>query len=83
MHHADWPHGRYYNLWNFFSVFVVPGIRQRNEVEGIQIAAMPTTANSASLKFRHLRLPGSAREPLRRLDWILPTSPTTGRGPEV
>ena len=29
-HHANQPHGRYYNLWNFFSVFVVPGGKQRS-----------------------------------------------------
>ncbi len=81
-HHAIQSHGRYYNLWNFFSVFVVPGKKQRNEVEGILIAAMPTTANSANPKFRHLRLPGSVRDTLRKLDWISSPSPTAG-SPEV
>jgi hypothetical protein len=40
------PRGRYYNLWNFFSFFVVEDPGQRDEIEGILIAAMPT-ANGA------------------------------------
>jgi len=44
--HAWNPRGRYYNLWNFFSFFVVEDPKQRDEIEGILIAAMPT-ANGA------------------------------------
>jgi len=47
--HAWDPKTRHYNLWNFFSFFVVEDADQRNEIEGILIAAMPT-ANSARPK---------------------------------
>jgi len=54
--------------------------RQRSDVEGILIAAMPTTANGANPKFAHLRLPAKARERLRRQDWIMPAN---GRASEL
>jgi hypothetical protein len=44
--HAWNPRTRHYNLWNFFSFFVVENPDHRDEIEGILIAAMPT-ANSA------------------------------------
>jgi hypothetical protein len=47
--HAWNPRARHYNLWNFFSFFVVEDRDQRDEIEGILIAAMPT-ANSARPK---------------------------------
>jgi hypothetical protein len=54
--HANQPGDRYYNFWNFFSVFAVAGKKHRDEVEGILIAAMPT-ANSASPVFPRILLP--------------------------
>jgi hypothetical protein len=47
--HAWNPKRRHYNLWNFFSFFVVEDSDQRNEIEGILISAMPT-ANSSRPK---------------------------------
>ncbi len=47
--HAWNPKRRHYNLWNFFSFFVIEDSDQRDEIEGILIAAMPT-ANSARPK---------------------------------
>jgi hypothetical protein len=47
--HAWNPKTRHYNLWNFFSFFVVEDPAHRDEIEGILIAAMPT-ANSARPK---------------------------------
>jgi hypothetical protein len=54
--HANQPLDRYYNFWNFFSVFTVRTAKYRTDVEGILIAAMPT-ANSSSPQFPRLKLP--------------------------
>ena len=54
-HHARKPQSRYYNFWNFFSAFIVPQAHI-HDVEGILIAAFPTE-NSATPRFRRLRLP--------------------------
>jgi hypothetical protein len=53
--HAIQPRDRYYNFWNFFSVFLVPK-SHIEEVEGILIAAFPTE-NAATPKFKRLSLP--------------------------
>ena len=42
-----WAHARqtndpYFHFWNFFSAFAIQSKTQRNEVEGILIASMPT-----------------------------------------
>ena len=63
--HANRPHDRYYNFWNFFSVFLVPASRHRDEVEGILIAGIPT-ANSAQPRFRKLELPAAIGRLLRK-----------------
>src|SRR5258708_7426253 len=63
--HANQPADRYYNFWNFFSVFAVPGKKHRDEVEGVLIAAMPT-ANSASPKFKRIPLPARIGTLLKR-----------------
>lgn len=55
--HANQPHDRYYNFWNFFAAFAVRGKKHRDEVEAILIAAMPTTANSSNPRFRRIKLP--------------------------
>jgi len=54
--HAVRPEARYYNFWNFFSAFVMLQATDRDEIEGILIAAMPT-ANSAEPKFPKQRFP--------------------------
>ena len=39
-----------YYFWNYVSAFAVPNSAKRDELEGILIAAMPTTANGAEPK---------------------------------
>jgi hypothetical protein len=63
--HANRPGDRYYQFWNFFSAFTVRQKRQRDEVEGILIAAMPT-ANSASPHLPRIELPARVGQLLRR-----------------
>jgi predicted GIY-YIG superfamily endonuclease len=53
--HANMSGDRYFNFWNFFSVFVVPR-KHMDEVEGILIASMPT-ANSAVPRIKQIKLP--------------------------
>lgn len=53
--HAWNPRSRHYNLWNYFSFFVVEDTTQMDEIEGILIAAMPT-ANSARPRLPRERL---------------------------
>jgi hypothetical protein len=55
-HHASYPGARYHNFWNFFCAFVVLEKSQRNEIEGILIASMPT-ANSAKPKIKKAKMP--------------------------
>lgn len=69
--HANQPHDRYYNFWNFFSAFTVPQKRHRDEVEGILIAAMPT-ANSSNPRFARLKLPARVGRLLRTQREIRP-----------
>jgi predicted GIY-YIG superfamily endonuclease len=54
--HAVMPDTRYFNFWNFFSVFVAEEKKHRDEIEAILIAAMPT-ANSAKPKLEKQNLP--------------------------
>lgn len=62
--HANKSTDRYFNFWNYFSVFVVPDSNYVDEVEGILIASIPT-ANSAVPKIRQIRLPGRIAKVLR------------------
>ena len=59
--HACSSDSRYYNFWNFFSAFVVENQEDRNAVEGILIAAMPT-ANSAKPRIKKESLPRPVRK---------------------
>jgi hypothetical protein len=54
--HSSRTNGRYYRFWNYFSAFVVPNAKHRDEIEGILIAANPT-ANNAAPKIKRIRLP--------------------------
>jgi hypothetical protein len=54
--HAKHPKDKLYNLWNFFSAFEVPLPTDRDEIEAVLIAAMPT-ANSASPKTPPIPIP--------------------------
>ena len=65
--HAIQATGRYFHFWNFFSAFTVPREKQRNELEGILIAAMPT-ANSAKPRIRKERMPKAVRNLLRKIN---------------
>ena len=72
--HANQPGDRYYNFWNFFSVFAVAGEKHWDEVEGILIAAMPT-ANSASPRFPRIELPARVGRLLKRRREIIEELP--------
>ncbi len=62
--HANLSSDRYYNFWNYFSVFVVPDKNHVDEVEGILIASMPT-ANSAVPRIKQIRIPARVAKILR------------------
>jgi hypothetical protein len=64
--HATNPRGRYFHFWNYFSAFVVPNAKHRDEVEGILIAAMPT-ANSATPKIHRIHLPKNVTALMKKL----------------
>ena len=64
--HAVRPEARYYNFWNFFSAFVVLEATDRDEIEGILIAAMPT-ANSSEPRFPKQRFPKEVVAMVRKL----------------
>jgi len=70
--HANRPKDKYYNFWNFFSAFVVPEQEHIGEVEGLLIAAMPLTANSANPRIKRIHLPNNVGKILRKLRRIEP-----------
>jgi hypothetical protein len=59
-HHAEKPDSRYYQFWNYFSVFVVEDAKNRDEIEGILIAAMPT-ANGSKPKMKKQKYPAQVK----------------------
>ena len=63
--HANQPNGKYYNFWNYFSVFAVDGAADRSRLEAILIAAMPT-ANGAKPRIKKAKLPQDIRKLLHR-----------------
>jgi len=64
--HAWNPRSRHYHLWNYFSFFVVEDTDQRDEIEGILIAAMPT-ANGARPGLPREQLPEDITKMLREI----------------
>lgn len=64
--HASSGGGRYNNFWNYFSAFVIPDPKMRNEVEGILIAAMPT-ANSAKPRLKRAKFPKVVSQMVRNI----------------
>jgi hypothetical protein len=64
--HAVKIRDRYYHFWNYFSAFVVPNAKHRDEVEGVLIASMPT-ANSATPKIKRIHLPKNVTELMRKM----------------
>jgi len=63
--HANQPNSKYYNFWNYFSVFAVEDAALRTQLEGVLIAAMPT-ANGAKPRIRKAKLPQDVRKLLHR-----------------
>jgi hypothetical protein len=61
--HASKSTDKYFNLWNYFSAFVVDR-EHIADVEGILIAAMPT-ANSAAPKIKQIAVPAKLRKKMR------------------
>jgi hypothetical protein len=64
--HATKTRDRYYHFWNYFSAFVVPTAKHRDEVEGVLIASMPT-ANSATPRIHKIALPREVRTLMRKM----------------
>ena len=64
--HATAPDSRYYNFWNFFSVFVIEDPQSRSEIEGLLIAAMPT-ANSMKPRLPREKFPDSVKKMVRKI----------------
>lgn len=54
--HANAARDKYFNFWNFFSAFEVKKSRDRDEIEAVLIAAMPT-ANSANPRIQAIPIP--------------------------
>jgi hypothetical protein len=63
--HANKSGDRYFNFWNFFSVFVCSKKKYLAELEGILIAAMPTR-NSARPKIHEIKIPKDVIVHLRK-----------------
>ena len=64
--HATKTRGRYYHFWNYFSAYIVPNGKHRDEIEGVLIASMPT-ANSASPKIKRIPLPRNVTQIMRKI----------------
>jgi hypothetical protein len=63
--HANSAGNKYYNFWNYFSVFAVEDVTIRGQIEGYLIAAMPT-ANGAKPRIRKALLPAYIRKFLHK-----------------
>lgn len=57
--HANGTRDKHYHFWNYFSAYLVPKQKSRDAIEAILIAAMPTSSNSSSPRFRRVHLPKS------------------------
>jgi hypothetical protein len=55
-----------YHFWNYFSAFVLPDAKHRDEVEAVLIAAMPT-ANNANPKIQKIPLPKNVTALMKKL----------------
>ena len=62
--HANKTTDRYFNFWNYFSVYSVPDPAHIDEIEGILISTM-ITANNASPKIAEIKLPSEISKILR------------------
>lgn len=67
--HAKKPKDKLYHLWNFFSAFEVPNSSDRDEIEAILIAAMPTV-NSANPKILPISIPTKVTRALAKRNEI-------------
>jgi hypothetical protein len=64
--HATNPTRKRYKFWNLFTAFAVPDEYERQELEAVLIAAMPT-ANSAKPKLNKIKTPPEVRKLMRQM----------------
>jgi hypothetical protein len=64
--HATMTRDRYYHFWNYFSAFVVPNAKHRDEVEGVLIASMPT-ANGAIPRIKRIPIPKNVNQLMHKM----------------
>ena len=62
------PNDRYYNFWDHFSAFAIPDPAIRAQIEGILIAAMPTT-NGAKPRIRREKMPLDIQKQIQKLKY--------------
>lgn len=67
--HAKKPKDKLYHMWNFFSAFEVPKTTDRDEIEAVLIAAMPTV-NSANPKILPITIPTKVTRALAKRNEI-------------
>jgi hypothetical protein len=63
---ANNPSSPHFHHWNFFSAFAVEDSKQRDELEGVLIAALPTANNGAKPRLKKARLPKEVKDLLRQ-----------------
>jgi hypothetical protein len=63
--HSNQTNDKYYQFWNFFSVYITKNERQAAELEGILISAMPALANRASPRIGKIPIPKHLLDELR------------------
>ena len=63
---ANNPGSPHFHHWNFFSAFAVENSKQRDELEGVLIAALPTANNGAKPRLKKARLPKEVKDLLRQ-----------------
>jgi hypothetical protein len=59
------PNSKYYNFWNFFTVFVMSNHKYIDDVEGILIKAMPHADNSSKPRMKRIKIPSSVARQIR------------------
>ena len=64
--HATTTNHRYYHFWNYFSAFVIPDRKHRDEIEGVLIASMPI-ANGATPKIKRIPLPPDVTRMMKKI----------------
>jgi len=64
--HATMTKGFYCHFWNYFSAFVIPNPKHRDEIESVLIASMPI-ANGATPKIEKIPLPLDVTRRMREI----------------